>query len=120
MSERKEWMLRYYSQEAKEKIAERAKHWTPEMQAESERQWKELIAEVEEAAKGGDPHSPEARQLAARWQELIRGFTQGDPEITAGLQRLYADRQNWPKEFQPPYSEAAAAFLRKAIAAAKQ
>jgi DNA-binding transcriptional MerR regulator len=116
MSERKGWMLKYYSPEAQEKIRKRSAEWSGEQQAESERRWRELIAEVEEAAKREDPDSDRARELAARWQELIRGFTQDDPEITLGLNRLYEDKANWPADFKRPYSDRAEKFIHRAIA----
>ncbi len=115
MSERKGWMMEYYSPDAQEKIRANQQRFTPEMQAETQRKWQELIAEVEDAATNEDPGSPRARELASRWQALIRGFTMDDPEIKAGLQKLYADKKNWPSEFKSPCSEAAGAFIHKAM-----
>src|SRR5215471_18231119 len=86
-----EWTKKYYSEEAQAKIAERARTWTPELQAKTEQDWKTLIAEVEAAiAAKLDPASAKARALAQRWSELIRGFTGGDPEVRKGLGKLYA------------------------------
>jgi hypothetical protein len=34
--------------------------------------------------------SERATSLAARWGELIKGFTGADPEIQAGLNKMYA------------------------------
>jgi hypothetical protein len=42
-----------------------------------------------------------------RWKKLLEGFTGGDREIGAGLNRLYADRPNWPAQAEQqmaPYS----------------
>lgn len=111
MTERKGWMMDYYSPEAQEKIRERQKSFGPEEHAETQRKWKELIAEVEEAAKSESPTGARAQQLAKRWNDLIFGFTQGDPQIQAGLDRLYKDKQNWPAEFKRPYSEEASRFI---------
>ena len=116
MAERKEWMLDYYSPEARAKIVETQRTMTPEMMADSQRQWRELIAEVEEAALSEDPSSPRARSLAERWQKLIQGFTQNDPEIKAGLSKLYADKKSWPADFKKPYSDRAGEFICKAQA----
>jgi MerR family transcriptional regulator, thiopeptide resistance regulator len=44
-----EWTKKYYSEEAQAKIAERARAWTPELQAKVEQDWKTLITEVEAA-----------------------------------------------------------------------
>jgi hypothetical protein len=38
-------------------------------------------------------------------------FTGGDPGITANLQKLYADKANWPTSFKKPYSDAVDKFL---------
>ena len=89
------WTEKYYSPEARAKIDERKKEWTPELQAQVSKQWTELFADVE-AALDEDPASEKAQALAARWKALVAGFTGGDPEIGKGLNKLYADRPNWP------------------------
>lgn len=99
------WTEKYYSPEARAKIDERKKEWTPELQAQVSKQWTELFADVE-AALDEDPASEKAQALAARWKALVAGFTGGDPEIGKGLNKLYADRPNWPaaaKEQMAPF-----------------
>jgi MerR family transcriptional regulator, thiopeptide resistance regulator len=109
------WMMQYYSEEARQKIETRARDWTPEKQAQASADWAALFKDVAAAiAEGVDPASQRAQQLAARWDELIRGFTGGDPEIAAGLRRLYADQANWPATFQKPFNNEHAAFVGKA------
>ncbi len=116
MNARKDWMGKYYSEAARSKIRARRSQWTAEQVQQAERDWAALIAEVEAAAKAGmDPACPSAQALARRWRELLQGFTGGDPEIQAGLNRLYADRKNWPEDFKPPYSDRASEFIRKAM-----
>jgi MerR family transcriptional regulator, thiopeptide resistance regulator len=113
-----EWTKKYYSEEAQAKIAERARAWTPELQAKVEQDWKTLLADVESAvADGLDPASPQARALAQRWSELVRGFTGGDPEIQHGLNQLYADQNNWPQNFTKPFSDEACDYIQKVMAA---
>ena len=100
------WTEKYYSPEARAKIEERGKEWTPELQAEVSKQWTELFRDVE-AALDEDPASETAQALGARWKKLVAGFTGGDREVGAGLNRLYADRPNWPAQAQQqmaPYS----------------
>jgi DNA-binding transcriptional MerR regulator len=99
------WSEKYYSAEARAKIDERRKEWTPELQAQVSKQWTELFADVE-AALDEDPASERAQALAVRWKALVAGFTGGDREIGAGLNQLYADRANWPetaKEQMAPF-----------------
>jgi DNA-binding transcriptional MerR regulator len=100
------WAEKHYNDEARVKIEARAKEWTPELQTEVSRQWTELFRDVE-AALHEDPASPAAQALGVRWKKLLEGFTGGDREIGAGLNRLYADRPNWPAPAQQqmaPYS----------------
>src|SRR5205085_12023779 len=118
-----EWTKRYYSDAARAKIEERKHLWSPELQAQVEKQWAELIRDVE-AALGEDPAGDKAQALAERWRKLVEGFTGGDPEITAGLKALYADRKNWPapaqesmKPFRRSHSDEVQAFISKAMAA---
>src|SRR5579859_5789450 len=113
-----EWTKKYYSEEAQAKIAERARTWTPELQAKVEQDWKTLIADVEAAiAAKADPAGTKALALARRWSELLRGFTGGDPEVQEGLNKLYSDPGGWPASFKKPWSDDVEAFIKKAMAA---
>jgi MerR family transcriptional regulator, thiopeptide resistance regulator len=75
-----EWTKKYYSEEAKSKIEERKKLWSPELQEEVSKAWSELFRDFE-AALGEDPASPGAQALAESWEKLVEGFTGGDHEI---------------------------------------
>jgi DNA-binding transcriptional MerR regulator len=115
-----EWTKKYYSEEAQAKIAERARTWTPELQAKVEHNWKTLIADVEVAiATKADPAGTKALALARRWSELVRGFTGGDSGVQQGLNKLYADQGNWPSSFQKPFSDEVWQYIKKAMAAHK-
>ncbi|HEX3703596.1 MAG TPA: TipAS antibiotic-recognition domain-containing protein, partial [Vicinamibacterales bacterium] len=85
--------------EAQAKVEERKKLWSPELQADVTRRWTALLADVE-AALGSDPAGPIAQALAARWRTLVEGFTGGDPEIQKGLNKMWADKAQWPAETQ--------------------
>ena len=91
-----DWSKRQYSDDAKAKIEERAKLWSPELQEQVTKDWDQLPNV--KASLGEDPASPKAQALAARWKTLVSGFTGGDPEVTKGLNAMYADRENWPTE----------------------
>jgi len=109
MQTRKDWMKKYYTEE---QLDDLRKRWTPEVQAKSERDWAELVRDVEAAiARGESPESEIGRRLAERKQKLIGLFTGGDPGITANLQKLYDDKANWPQSFKKPYSDAVDQFL---------
>ena len=105
MQEKTEFLNKYYSEEAQAKLAEKREEWKPEMQAEVTRAWTELFHDVE-AALDEDPASEKAQALVARWRKLVEGFTGGDPEVSRGLGKAWADRANWPgsvKEQSAPF-----------------
>ena len=99
MQESQNWTEKYYSPEARQAIAERGTGWTPEMQAKISADWQQMYADVQSAMdRGVEPTSDEGKALAARWMALVGAFTGGKPEVLEGLNKLYADRANWPKE----------------------
>ena len=99
MQDNMDWSKKYYSEAAQAKIEERKKLWSPENQERWSKEWSDLFREVE-AALGEGPTSAKAQALAARWKRLVEGFTGADPQITAGLARMYQDRPNWPASMQ--------------------
>jgi len=103
MQNETDWTNKYYSPEAKEKIEQRKPMWSPEMQEEVTRKWNALFADIE-ASLDEDPASPKAQALAARWRELLAGFTGGDPEIQKGLNKMWQDQQNWPSPQRERYA----------------
>ena len=118
MQNNMDWTKKYYSEDAQNKIAERAQTIPPEVIEKAQNDWATLITEVEQAVvEGVSPTSDRAAALATRWRELIRGFTGGDAEIQSGLNKMYSDQANWPGNFPKPYSDAAGAFMCEAMAA---
>jgi DNA-binding transcriptional MerR regulator len=113
-----DWSKRYYSHDARAKIEERAKQWSPELQEQVSKDWNQLFADVE-ASLGEDPASPKAQELASRWKALVSGFTGGDAAVTKGLNAMYADRDNWPAEQKDrvPMRPEIWAFIQKVFAA---
>jgi DNA-binding transcriptional MerR regulator len=116
MDKNNEWIMQYYSPAARARIEERAKSWTPELQSQCEKDWAELIAEVK-AAMNEDPASEKVQALAARWKQLVEGFTGGDPEITDGLRQLYSDRANWQGDLESkvPFDSSVSGFISRAM-----
>ena len=98
-----EWAKKYYSPEAQAKVEERKKLWSPELQEKVSRQWSELFADIE-ASLHEDPTGPKGKALAARWKELVGGFTGGDPEIQKGLNKMWSDQKNWPDQQRQAYA----------------
>lgn len=118
MQRDKAWMGQYFSETAKAKIEERKALWSPELQEQIDKRWKQLFADVE-ASLHEDPASNKAQSLAARWQALVNEFTGGDPEIQKGLNALYSDRGNWPKDWKAPTTPEVHEFIAKAMKARK-
>lgn len=97
MQDETEWTKKYYTEGAQAKVEERKALWSPELQERVSRQWAELYADIREAI-GENPAGPTGQVLAARWKELVSGFTGGDLEIQKGLNSMYADQDNWPDD----------------------
>jgi MerR family transcriptional regulator, thiopeptide resistance regulator len=115
-----EWKGKYFSAEARAKVAARRSQLTSEDLEKANRDWAQLHADIE-AAAGEDPAGPKGQELAARWMKLIEEFTGGDSDILKGLQAMMADRANWPEQAKgglrsTPEGEA---FIKKAVEAAK-
>jgi MerR family transcriptional regulator, thiopeptide resistance regulator len=121
MQNNMDWTKKYYSEEAQKKIAERAQSIPQDVIEKAQEEWMTLIREVEAAvAEKVDARSERAAGLAKRWGELILGFTGGDREIQTGLNKMYSDQQNWPKNFPKPYSDEAGALMCEAMAALEE
>jgi MerR family transcriptional regulator, thiopeptide resistance regulator len=84
-----------------------AKHFTPEERARlaaikydqaavSER-WDTLVAEAKALMAKGVHDSPEAMDLARRWQAQVEKFTQGDPATDAKVRQVWQDAHADPK-----------------------
>jgi DNA-binding transcriptional MerR regulator len=113
MQDNMEWAKKYYSEQARASLADR--QVSAEVIEQGQRNWAVLIKDVE-AALGEDPASPRAQALAARWRKLIEAFTGGNPEVQAGLNKLYQDQANWPATMKKPYSDEVGAFMCQAMA----
>jgi len=115
MQNRKDWMRKYYSQE---QLANLKQRWSPELQAQADKDWKELIGDVEAAiARHEDPAGETGRKLAERRRNLLLQFTGGDAGIAQDLKNLLADQKNWPQDFKKPYGEEVENFLNQATTA---
>lgn len=119
METNNDWMSKYQTEESQTKVEARKHLWSPQLQERVSRQWSELIADVE-AALGEDPAGEKGQALAARWKELVEGFTGGDPDVTASVGRVWADRANWPADMNtkaPSIKPEVWAFVARAQAA---
>jgi len=116
MQSNMDWTKKYYSEEAQREIQKRAATIPREVIDQTQRDWATLISEVQAAVSAGeDPGSEKSQALAARWSELVKGFTGGNPEIQKGLNRMYSDQQNWPASMPKPFSDEVQEFIMKAM-----
>ena len=121
MQSNMDWSRKYYSEEARREIEKRAARIPGEIIEQAQRDWAALIKEVEAAVTAKeDPASANAQALAARWSELIKGFTGGNAEIQQGLNKMYADRNNWPASMPKPFSDEVQAFMAEAMRCKKK
>src|SRR5438067_2015370 len=75
-----------YSEEARRRLAARPGAWTEAGQKRLDQQYAWIGTELKRlVAAGADPASPEAQAVAKLQRDLHLEFTQGDPEIEAGL-----------------------------------
>jgi DNA-binding transcriptional MerR regulator len=116
MQSNMDWTKKYYSEEAQSEIQKRAATIPREVIEQAQRDWATLISEVQAAVVAGeDPASEKSQALAARWSELIKAFTGGNPEIQKGLNRMYGDRDNWPASMPQPFSDEVQQFIANAM-----
>jgi DNA-binding transcriptional MerR regulator len=54
-----------------------------------------LFRAVEDSL-GEDPGCPKGRELAGRWDSLLREETGGDPEVRASIVNAWTHRRHWP------------------------
>lgn len=107
-----------YSDAARETLAGR--RWTEEDQRRVDVQYRALAEGLQRlVARGADPGDPEAQELAAQQVALLEAFTQGDPEVEAGLAKWWTNWQALPDERKPPalpWGAEEGEFLARAVA----
>jgi MerR family transcriptional regulator, thiopeptide resistance regulator len=89
--------------------------------AEAQEAWDRLIAEAKDLmAKGVDPASPPARDLARRWRAMVEMFTGGNPELERRVKAVWNDAMADPATAPKlPLNPEIFAYMAKAQAAAK-
>ena len=99
-------------------MAPRVQQWD---QAEVTAQWDALFADCKALmAKGADPASPEATDLARRWMAQVGKFTGGDPKLFAKSAAVWKDAMGDPDAAPKlPANPEMFAFIGKAEAARK-
>jgi DNA-binding transcriptional MerR regulator len=91
-----------YSDEAKATLANRGGEWTEADQEKATADWTRVASEARRlAAEGADPGGPDGQAVAKLKNDLLSGFTGGDPEVSAGLSQFWEGFHALPREQQP-------------------
>src|SRR4051794_21733202 len=107
----------YYTPEQLEQLEARRAALGEEGMAKAQRDWADLIAEMDaERVAGTDPADPRVQALADRWQALISAFTGGDAGITASLKRMY-EHEGAPKASRGAMSPELSGYVQRGMAA---
>lgn len=139
MENKQDWVNKYFSpeeQETMQEISEKsysdeAKRkmagwdtWTEADQQRVDAQYAHIASELKRlVAAGADPADPAAQEVAKLQVELLNQFTQGDPEVEAGLNKWWENFESLPEAEKPPalpWNEEEGAFLWQAIDIYKQ
>lgn len=136
MEQNKDWVKKYFTDEQLKQMDELSKQsyteeaarklkayhtgeWTEEDQKRINEQYTHLGAELQRlVASGADPASPDAQALARLQNRLSFGFTRGDQDIQASVNRWWENFYALPEEQRPmksPYSKTEAEFLKQAL-----
>jgi DNA-binding transcriptional MerR regulator len=106
-------MEQHFTQEQLATLAERREALGEAGLREVDQAWPQVIAEAQAAkAEGADPGSERVQAIAARYAELLSGFTGGDPAMLAALERVNAERGETYDMTSPIGAEIRAAILR--------
>jgi DNA-binding transcriptional MerR regulator len=101
-----------------DKLAETTKRHFDQAKVTAE--WNALIAEANQAMAKGDPSTPEALDIARRWNALVEQFTKGDPVLFDGARKVWDDAMADPRNAGKfPVSPALFTFVGKAMAKLK-
>lgn len=110
---------KYFTKEQLEELANRKKALGEEHLQKVQEEWPKLIANVRrEMEKGTDPADPVMQKLAKRWEELIREFTGGNPEIRAAVANMYRGEPQVQSQFG--LDPSIAQYVSKASAVVKK
>jgi DNA-binding transcriptional MerR regulator len=103
-----------------ELAALKARNFGTEDQKNASDAWAKLATECKALMEKGDPTSPEAIDLADRWQAQVAKFTQGDPALAAKSAAMWKDAMADPATApRLPLNPEMFAFICKADAARK-
>jgi len=109
---RTNWPETFFSPDELAEFEKIGQKFSPEQMKDYQRRWTELIGEIRENLHLS-PESPEAQELARRWQGLLEEGYQGHEVLLERVGQAYR-QQVVPREYSPYVSEAWN-FIKKAL-----
>ena len=116
---KQEWTKKFFSDTDMKEFAEIGKKYTPEAMKDYQDRWTALIDEVK-AKLETDPESPDAQELARRWDALFAEGYGGHPELSRKIGQAYQEAWKTGATFggHMPYGPEVMEFIAKARQAA--
>lgn len=93
------WLEKYYTPEARERLAERMEQFTSADAIDGTRRWMKLIEAFRDVRHLPADH-PQVQALAAQAVALVEEFTGGDPLIRESLRAAYQDYDAMPEAYR--------------------
>jgi len=85
---------KYYTPEQMEDFRKSAEALGDSGMRKAQDDWQELMAAVRaEMDRGTDPQSPTVQALAKRWGDLVKAFTQGNPQVEQALKTMHREER---------------------------
>ena len=94
------WISAYYTDEQRAWLAERAKDYSPEQMLVDARVWEQIYDDFRANMHKPYDH-PDVQAIAARMQNLIDRFTQGNEGVADSLRRAFSDMDKMPVAQRP-------------------
>jgi DNA-binding transcriptional MerR regulator len=111
---------KYFTPEQREELNARAATLGQDQIRAVEGEWERLMADVRaEMDRGTDPSDPRVQAMAARWMELVRGFTGGNPAIHNSVTRMWKEEPSIHGIETAPVREMMG-YIQRALDAGKQ
>ncbi len=114
MPEQNAWTRHYFSDTAFAGIQARGLNFTPADQERAQAAW-QAIFDAFGRHRHEAPDSPAVQAIAAQMNDLLEGFTGGDPEAWTGLERVYADKEKMPAAYRPVLDDEAGQLMQAAL-----
>jgi len=108
-----EWVRQYFSDDLLETLSEQSKDISIEDIASAQEKWQSIADQIR-ANRDLAPDHPILQAIAKESDSLIQAFTQGNPQITSALNRMYEQPDNIPSSYRL-FDDELMAFYRQVM-----